>query len=141
MADKEKSSSVFSDQEREAMRERAREQREFKKLPGEEQVQRKIAEMAGNDKKLALGIHALVMGISPEITTKTWYGMPAYYLGDTVICSYQAGSKFDSRYSTFGFQEAARLDDGSFWPTSYAITELTNEVAKKITGLVKKAIA
>ena len=141
MADKEKSSSVFSDQEREAMRERAREQREFKKLPGEEQVQRKIAEMAGNDKKLALGIHALVMGISPEITTKTWYGMPAYYLGDTVICFYQAGSKFDSRYSTFGFQEAARLDDGSFWPTSYAITELTNEVAKKITGLMKKAIA
>ena len=141
MADKEKSSSVFSDQEREAMRERAREQREFKKLPGEEQVQRKIAEMAGNDKKLALGIHALVMGISPEITTKTWYGMPAYYLSDTVICFYQAGSEFDSRYSTFGFQEAARLDDGSFWPTSYAITELTNEVAKKITGLVKKAIA
>ena len=141
MADKEKSSSVFSDQEREAMRERAREQREFKKLPGEEQVQRKIAEMAGNDKKLALGIHALVMGISPEITTKTWYGMPAYYLGDTVICFYQAGSKFDSRYSTFGFQEAARLDDGSFWPTSYAITQLTNEVAKKITGLMKKAIA
>ena len=141
MADKEKSSSVFSDQEREAMRERAREQREFKKLPGEEQVQRKIAEMAGNDKKLALGIHALVMGISPEITTKTWYGMPAYSLGDTVICFYQAGSKFDSRYSTFGFQEAARLDDGSFWPTSYAITELTDEVAKKITGLVKKAIA
>ena len=141
MADREKSSSVFSDQEREAMRERAREQREFKKLPGEEQVQRKIAEMAGNDKKLALGIHALVMGISPEITTKTWYGMPTYYLGDTVICFYQAGSKFDSRYSTFGFQEAARLDDGSFWPTSYAITELTDEVAKKITGLVKKAIA
>ena len=141
MADKEKSSSVFSDQEREAMRERAREQREFQKFPGEEQVQRKIAEMAGNDKKLALGIHALVMGISPEITTKTWYGMPAYYLGDTVICFYQAGSKFDSRYSTFGFQEAARLDDGSFWPTSYAITELTDEVAKKITGLVKKAIA
>ena len=141
MADKEKSSSVFSDQEREAMRERAREQREFKKLPGKEQVQRKIAEMAGNDKKLALGIHALVMGISPEITTKTWYGMPAYYLGDTVICFYQAGSKFDSRYSTFGFQEAARLDDGSFCPTSYAITEITNEVAKKITGLVKKAIA
>ena len=114
---------------------------EFLKLPGEEQVQRKIAEMAGNDKKLALGIHALVMGISPEITTKTWYGMPAYYLGDTVICFYQAGSKFDSRYSTFGFQEAARLDDGSFWPTSYAITELTDEVAKKITGLMKKAIA
>ena len=141
MADKEKSSSVFSDQEREAMRERAREQREFKKLPGEEQVQRKIAEMAGNDKKLALGIHALVMRISPEITTKTWYGMPAYYLGDTVICFYQAGSKFDSRYSTFGFQEAARLDDGSFCPMSYAITQLTNEVAKKITGLVKKAIA
>ncbi|MFB0914249.1 MAG: DUF1801 domain-containing protein [Pontimonas sp.] len=141
MADKEKSSSVFSDQEREAMRERAREQREFQKFPGEEQVQRKIAEMAGNDKTLALGIHALVMGISPEITTKTWYGMPAYYLGDTVICFYQAGSKFDSRYSTFGFQEAARLDDGSFWPTSYAITELTDEVAKKITGLVKKAIA
>ena len=141
MADNDKSSSAFSDKEKEAMRERAREQREFKKLPGEEQVQRKIAEMTGNDKKLALGLHALVMGISPEITTKTWYGMPAYYLNDKVICFYQAGSKFDSRYSTFGFQESAQLDDGAFWPTSYAITDLTDEVAKKIAVLVKKAIA
>ena len=140
MAGESRASPAFSDREREAMRERAKEAREFKKLPGEEQVQRKIAEMTGNDKKLALGIHALVMGISPEITTKTWYGMPAYCVNDKVICFYQAGSKFDSRYSTFGFQESAQLDEGALWPTSYAITDLTEEVAKKITGLVKKAI-
>ncbi len=135
------SKSAFSDAERAAMKERAREQREFKKLSGEEQVQLKIAEMSKSEQKLAKGIHKLVMGISPDIKTKTWYGMPAYYLNDKVVCFFQAGSKFESRYSTFGFQEAAKLDDGPFWATSFAILELTDEVAKKITKLVKKAIS
>jgi uncharacterized protein YdhG (YjbR/CyaY superfamily) len=135
------SKSAFSDAERAAMKERAREQREFKKLSGEEQVQLKIAEMSKSEQKLAKGIHKLVMGISPEITTKTWYGMPAYYVNDKVVCFFQAGSKFESRYSTFGFQQAAKLDDGSFWATSFAILELTDEVAKKITKLVKKAVS
>jgi uncharacterized protein YdhG (YjbR/CyaY superfamily) len=135
------SKSAFSDAERAAMKERAREQREFKKLSGEEQVKLKIAEMSKSEQKLAKGIHKLVMGISPEITTKTWYGMPAYYLNDKVVCFFQAGSKFESRYSTFGFQEAAKLDDGPFWATAFAILELTDDVAKKITKLVKKAVS
>ncbi|MFM1950462.1 MAG: hypothetical protein RL418_149 [Actinomycetota bacterium] len=141
MADSTKASSAFTDKEKEAMRERAREAREFKKLPGEEQVQRKIAEMGADDQKLARSIHSLVMGISPTITTRTWYGMPAYYVGDNIICFFQAGSKFESRYCTFGFQDSAKLDDGVFWPTVYAITEFNDEVAATIAALVKKAIS
>jgi uncharacterized protein YdhG (YjbR/CyaY superfamily) len=141
VADSKKNTSAFSDAERDAMKERAREAREFKKLSGEEQVSRKISEMSPPERKMAKAIHALVMGISPEITTRTWYGMPAYYLKDKVICFFQAGSKFDSRYSTFGFQEAAHLDDGVFWPTSFAILEMNESVAKTITTLVTKAIA
>jgi uncharacterized protein YdhG (YjbR/CyaY superfamily) len=141
MAEPKTSASAFSDAERDAMKERAREAREFKKLSGEEQVARKIAEMTPDERKMAKALHALVMGISPELTTRTWYGMPAYYLNDKVICFFQAGSKFDSRYSTFGFQEAAHLDDGAFWPTSFAILEMNDSVAKTITTLVTKAIA
>lgn len=133
--------SAFTEAEKNAMKERAREAREFKKLSGEEQVQLKIAEMSKADQKLAKGIHKLVLGVSDKITTKTWYGMPAYYLNDKVICFFQAGSKFESRYATFGFQQAANLDDGPWWPTSFAILELNDDVAKKITKLVKKAIS
>jgi uncharacterized protein YdhG (YjbR/CyaY superfamily) len=133
--------SAFSEAERNAMKERAREAREFKKLSGEDQVQLKIAEMSKSEQKLARGIHKLVMGISEKITTRTWYGMPAYYVNDKVVCFFQAGSKFDSRYSTFGFQQAAKLDDGPLWATSFAILELNDEVAKKITKLVKKAVS
>ena len=123
------------------MKERAREAREFKKLSGEEQVSRKIAEMNPAERQMAKAIHALVMGISPEITTKTWYGMPAYYVKDKVIGFFQAGSKFDSRYSTFGFQEAANIDDGVFWPTSFAILEINVSVEKTIRQLVTRAIS
>jgi uncharacterized protein YdhG (YjbR/CyaY superfamily) len=135
------SKSAFSEAERAAMKERAKEAREFKKLSGEEQVSQKIAQMSKSEQKLAKGIHKIVMGVSPIITTKTWYGMPAYYLKDRVVCFFQAGSKFESRYSTFGFQEAANLDDGPLWATSFAIVELNDDVAKKITKLVKKAIS
>jgi len=123
------------------MKERAREAREFKKLSGEEQVSRKIAEMNPAERQMAKAIHALVMGISPEITTKTWYGMPAYYVKEKVICFFQAGSKFENRYSTFGFQEAANLDDGVFWPTSFAILEINDSVEKTIRQLVTRAIS
>jgi len=141
MADPTQNTSAFTDAERAAMKERAREAREFKKLPGGEQVARKIAEMTPAERKIAKAIHALVLGISPDITTKTWYGMPAYYLGDKVICFFQAGSKFESRYSTFGFHEAAHLDDGVFWPTSFAILEMNDSVEKTITQLVSRAIS
>jgi uncharacterized protein YdhG (YjbR/CyaY superfamily) len=141
MADEKTSSSAFSEKEREAMKERAREAREFKKLSGEEQVRRKIAEMSPADQDLANAIHALVMSISPEIATKTWYGMPAYYVNGSVVCFFQAASKFDSRYCTLGFQDAAHLDDGVFWPTSYAITEMNESVAERMKLLVERAIS
>lgn len=134
------SKSVFSDAEKEAMRERAREAREFKKLSGEEQVKLKLDEMNKSDKALGLALHKLVLGTAPELKPQTWYGMPAYYLDGKVICFYQAAGKFKVRYSTFGFQEAAQIDDGTFWPTSYAITKLTPEVEKKIVKLIKKAV-
>ena len=135
------SKSAFTAEEREAMKERAREAREFKKLSGEEQVQRKIAEMDPKDQQMAKRLHALILGISDKISTRTWYGMPAYYVNDKVICFYQSASKFKVRYSTFGFQEAANLDEGTFWPTSYALTELTQEVEDQIIALVKRAIS
>ena len=141
MAEQEKSTSAFTDKEREAMRERAREAREFKKLSGDEQVARKIAEMSPADQKLAKAIHTLVMGLSPKITTRTWYGMPAYYVDNKIVCFFQAGSKFESRYSTFGFQDAANLDDGTFWPTVFAVTAWNDDVKKEISRLVTKAIS
>lgn len=136
-----KTSSGFSAAEKQAMKDRAKELREFKKLSGEEQVALKVAEMSKADQKLAKAIHKLVLGISDKLSTKTWYGMPAYYLGDKIICFFQAGSKFESRYSTFGFQPAANIDEGTFWATSFAITALDDDTAKKITKLVKKAIS
>ncbi len=141
MAEKSKSKSAFTDQEKEAMRERAREQREFKKLSGEQQVQLKIAEMDKADQKIARDIHKLVLGISDKLSPRTWYGMPAYYKGDKVICFFQAASKFKVRYSTFGFQEDAKLDEGHMWATSFALVKFDDDVAKKITKLVKKAIS
>lgn len=141
MADKTKSKSAFTDQEKEAMRERAREQREFKKLSGEQQVQLKIAEMDKSDQRIAKEIHKLVLGISDKLSPRTWYGMPAYYKDDKVICFFQAASKFKVRYSTFGFQEDAKLDEGNMWATSFALTKFDDDVAKKITKLVKKAIS
>ena len=141
MAEEKKKPSAFTDKEREAMRERAREAREFKKLSGEEQVARKIAEMSPADQKLAKAIHTLVMGLSQKITTRTWYGMPAYYVNEKIVCFFQAGSKFESRYSTFGFQDAANLDDGAFWPTVFAVTAINDAVKKEITRLVTKAIS
>jgi uncharacterized protein YdhG (YjbR/CyaY superfamily) len=141
MAEEKKNTSAFTDKEREAMRERAREAREFKNLSGDEQVARKIAEMSPSDQKLAKAIHTLVMGLSPKITTRSWYGMPAYYVNDKIVCFFQAGSKFESRYSTFGFQDAANLDDGAFWPTAFAVTAMNDVVKKEITRLVTNAIS
>jgi uncharacterized protein YdhG (YjbR/CyaY superfamily) len=128
---------TFSDAEKAAMQERAREQREFKKLSGEEQVSRKISEMNPNDKKIAQGIHDLVTSIDERLKPQTWYGMPAYYLDGKVVCFFQAGSKFDSRYSTFGFQESAQLDDARLddaqWE-SVAVAIEPEEAAKEAQG-------
>ena len=131
---------TFSDAEKAAMQERAREQREFKKLSGDEQVSRKISEMNPHDKKIAQGIHDLVTSIDERLKPQTWYGMPAYYLDGKVVCFFQAGSKFESRYSTFGFQEAAKLDEGLMFATSFAVLDFTPEVADQISKLVRKAV-
>lgn len=131
---------TFSDAEKAAMKERAREQREFKKLSGEEQVRLKIAEMNPQEKKIAQGIHDLVTSIDSRLKPQTWYGMPAYYLDGKVLCFFQAGSKFESRYSTFGFQEQAKLDDGDMFATSFAVLEFTKDVSDQIAKLVRKAV-
>ena len=131
---------TFSDAEKAAMKERAREQREFKKLSGDEQVRLKIAEMNPQEKKIAQGIHDLVLSIDSRLKPQTWYGMPAYYLGGKVLCFFQAGSKFESRYSTFGFQEQARLDEGNMFATSFAVLEFTKDVSDQIAKLVRKAV-
>ena len=132
--------SAFNEKEREAMKERAREQREFKKLSGEEQINRKIAEMTEDEQVMARALHELILSTAPELKPQTWYGMPAYYLDGKVLCFFQPGSKFDSRYSTFGFQETAKIDEGDMFSTSFAIISFTPAVGKQIAGLVKKAV-
>ena len=132
---------AFSDQEKAAMRDRAREAREFKKLSGEEQIRIKLAEYSQEDRDLAMAVNDLVLETAPQLKPRTWYGMPAYYLDDKVICFFQSKGQFKTRYSTFGFQEAANLDDGNFWPLSFALIELDDKTRKMIAGLVKKAIS
>ena len=139
-----KKTKVFSAEERAAMQERAREQkaearRGGAQADGESEVLAKIAEMPESDRVMAERIHAIVAEHAPTLSPKTWYGMPAYARDGKVICFFKAADKFKSRYATFGFEEAAKLDDGTMWATSWALTELTAADEKKIAALVKKA--
>lgn len=140
------SSEVWTDEEKAAMRESARERKRTSRLSPEEQraegereVQAKIAELTGSDREIAEGIHALVMNAAPSLAPRTYYGMPAYAKDGKVICFFQPASKFKVRYATFGFQPDANLDDGSMWPTSFAVIELNPANEKRIAELVKKA--
>jgi uncharacterized protein YdhG (YjbR/CyaY superfamily) len=128
---------TFSDEEKAAMKERAR---EAKSGAGESDLLAKIAEMAEPDRAMAERVHALVMESAPGLEPKTWYGMPAYAKGGKVVCFFQPAAKFKARYATFGFNEAANLDQGAMWPTAYALTDLTAAEEKKIAALVKKAV-
>jgi uncharacterized protein YdhG (YjbR/CyaY superfamily) len=140
---------VWSDVERDAAKETARERRaaarrspEEQRVEGEKDVQAKIAEMPQPDRGMAERLHAIVKAAAPTLVPRTFYGMPAYATegkDGKVICFFQASSKFKVRYSTFGFQPDAKLDDGSMWPTSFALTELTAADEKRIAELVKKA--
>ena len=130
----------FTEAEKAAMKARAKEAREFKKLSGEEQIRIKLAELSQEDQDLAWAIHELVLETAPELKPRTWYGMPAYYLDDKVICFFQPAGQYTVRYGSFGFQDAANLDDGEFWPTSFAITGLNEKTRNQIAGLVKKAV-
>ncbi|HEY1238550.1 MAG TPA: DUF1801 domain-containing protein [Solirubrobacterales bacterium] len=136
-----KASKGFTAEERAAMRERAKELKaEQSKADGEKAVLAKIAKMPKSDRVMAERIHAIVKANGPELVPRTWYGMPAYSKDDNVLCYFQDAAKFKSRYATFGFNDRANLDQGTMWPTSYALTKLTAADEKKIGALVKKAV-
>ena len=139
-----KSTKLFSNEEMDAMKERAKEQKAAARrgkdeAAGEADVLAKIAEMPASDRAIAERIHAVVKANAPGLTAKTWYGMPAYAKDGKLVCFFKAADKFKTRYATFGFEEAANLDDGSMWPTSWALTKLTAADEAKIGALVKKA--
>ena len=129
---------VFTDAEREAMKERARELRAGKG-DGERDVLAKIAALKGSDRTLAERFHAIVKASAPTLRPKTWYGMPAYAKDGKVVCHFVPALKFKTRFATIGFSDQANLDDGRMWPTAYALTELTAAEEAKIAALVKRA--
>jgi uncharacterized protein YdhG (YjbR/CyaY superfamily) len=123
------------------MKERAKELKAAQnREEGERAVLEKIAEMPGPDRSMAERLHAIVTKTAPQLSPRTWYGMPAYTKDDKVVCFYKSADKFNSRYATFGFEEAANIDEGAMWPTSFALTKLTPADEKKIGALVKKAV-
>lgn len=135
----------FEDDERAAMKERAQElkkapRKKASKADGEADVMAKIAEMPEPDKLMAERLHAIVKEHAPELTPKTWYGMPAYAREGKNIVFFQSSHKFKARYATLGFEENAKLDDGAMWPTSFALTEITPEVEARIVELIKRAL-
>jgi uncharacterized protein YdhG (YjbR/CyaY superfamily) len=138
----------FTNEERAAMKERAQELKaEARRGPragkadGESDVLAKIAEMPKPDRVIAKRLHAIVKASAPALSPKTWYGMPAYAKDGKVVCFFQSADKFNSRYATFGFSDAANLDKGAMWPTSFALKELTAAEEAKIGALVKKAVS
>jgi uncharacterized protein YdhG (YjbR/CyaY superfamily) len=138
-----KKSRGFSDEERAAMKERAKELKaEADKADGEKDVLAKIAEMPEPDRAMAEQIHAIVKANAPALSPKTWYGMPAYANKEgKVVCFFTAADKFKTRYATLGFDAAANLDEDAMWPVSFALTKLTATEQKRIGELVKKAVS
>jgi uncharacterized protein YdhG (YjbR/CyaY superfamily) len=140
------SSEVWTEEEKAAMQEHAKEmkanaRRGKTKADGEADIMAKIAEMPPSDRKIAQRFHEIVKENAPDLVPRTWYGMPAYTRDGKNVCFFQAADKFKARYATFGFDEAANLDEGVMWPTSWAITELTPESEAQIAALVRKAVS
>ena len=142
-----KASEGWTDEERAAMKERARELKASSrrgpgadKADGESDVLAKVAEMPEPDRTMAERLHALVKAAAPNLSPRTWYGMPAYAKDGKVVCFFTPASKFKERYATFGFQPVANLDEGAMWPTSFALKELTAAEEARISALVKKAV-
>jgi uncharacterized protein YdhG (YjbR/CyaY superfamily) len=134
----------WTDEERAAMKEHTRElkaaaKRGAAKADGEADLRAKVAEMPKSDRTMAERIHALVMAAAPDLEPRTWYGMPAWARDGKVLCFFTPAAKFKERYASFGFNATANLDDGSMWPTSWALTKLTAADEKRIGELVKKA--
>ena len=136
----------FTDEERAAMKERAKELKaearaNKNKAEGESAVLAKIAEMSEPERAMALRLHAIIKASAPILSPKLWYWMPAYAKDDKVVCFFQSAQKFKTRYATFGFSDAANLDEGAMWPTSFALKELTAAEEARISALVKKAVS
>jgi uncharacterized protein YdhG (YjbR/CyaY superfamily) len=136
----------FTDEERAAMKERAQELKaearaSKDRAAGESDVLAKIAEMPQNDRAMAARLHELVKSTAPDLAPKTWYGMPAYAKDGKVVCFFQSAQKFKARYSTFGFNDTANLDEGGMWPVAFALKELTAAEEKTIGALVKRAVS
>ena len=129
----------LSEEEKAAARETVKE-RKLGKANDEGALLAKIAAMPPSDRVMAERIHAIIKATAPTLEPRTWYGMPAYYKDGKVMCFFQAADKFKARYATFGFDQAATLDEGAMWPTSWALTKLTADGEKRIADLVKKAV-
>ena len=143
-----KASQGFTDEERAAMKERAQELKTAArrrpragKADGEDDVLAKIAEMPEPDRAMAEQLHALIKASAPALSPRTWYGMPAYAMDGKVVCFFQSAQKFKTRYATFGFSDTANLDEGSMWPTAFALKKLTAAEEARISALVKKAVS
>jgi uncharacterized protein YdhG (YjbR/CyaY superfamily) len=138
------SEALFSDEEKAAAKERVRELRAAArpgKADGESDVLAKIAEMPQPDRAMAERVHALIRASAPDLSPRTWYGMPAYTKDGKVVCFFRNASKFKTRYATLGFGDVARLDEGAMWATDFALMELTVAAEAKIAALVKKAVS
>lgn len=139
----------FTAAERDAIRQRAAETRPPRKRTSAAEkasaaaraVQDKIEQMEPEDRALAREVHRLVTSAAPQLAPRLWYGMPAYALDGKIVCHFQDAAKFSTRYATLGFSDRARVDDGAMWPTSYALTEITDQVATEIDALVRRAVA
>jgi uncharacterized protein YdhG (YjbR/CyaY superfamily) len=134
-----KKKSGFTAEERAAMRERAKELKN--KTDGETAVRDAIATMSPNDRAIAKRLHELIKAAAPDLSPKTWYGMPAYAKEGKVVCFFRNAGKFKERYAMIGFNDSAKLDQGSMWPVAYALTKLTAADETKIRALVKKAVS
>lgn len=135
-------SAGFSAEEKAAMRERAREMKAAAAgADGEQALLEKVAEMPDEDRTKAERIHAIVKANAPQLTSRTYYGMPAYSKDDKVVCFFQSAAKFKARYATLGFTDKANIDAGAMWPTYYALKEIGSAEEEKITKLIKKAVS
>jgi hypothetical protein len=139
-------SSGFTDEERAAMKERAKELKaearaSKNKAEGESDVLTKIAEMPEPERTMARRLHEIILASAPVLSPKTWYGMPAYARDGKIVCFFQSAQKFNTRYATLGFNDTAHIDEGAMWPTAYALTELTAAEEARISALVKKAVS
>jgi uncharacterized protein YdhG (YjbR/CyaY superfamily) len=141
-----KKSKGFTDEERAAMKERAKELKaearvNKNKAEGESDVLARIAELPEPERAMARRLHEIIKASAPVLSPKTWYGMPAYAKDGKVVCFFQSAQKFNTRYATLGFSDTANLDEGTMWPTSFALTELTATEEARISALVKKAVS